>query len=603
MYSVFFMVYRSSIEFTYFSYQDQIMNNKSYTLINIAGLTALFFVIIGLFFQPGEIDLITPSHSDGYLYLTMANDQWFPARWLSPRPLLYVYLHLIGLIHQLDIFFLLLTLPAFCFLTLLLSLVMKAGLSKQHLLPIAAFFFVSFGSPLFYPHFQLDVGGMLGACFAVLAINSALNAIKEKEGDSVYWWFMPIFFTLLSIESKPNYSFLLLSLAFIGALLVRGYRSKGIFVGVLSVICWVFIKDKLLGSPFLVSSETVSPYAVIIDPVKNIQALGFYIKNSFTTPLVWVCLLASIILLAHREWKLFSLFVILTLSASMPMALLVNRLWDTYAWYSTVIIGVLIMVAVSRLLDTINKKLNTFNKVLAITALFLISIGLMAHAFTQSHTMNWTLTNQHYNRNLMSALNRINTQGERKILLVGIHGPYHPLRNSVFMRQAFPNLGNFKVLLRKDELFWNDNIKKTKGIYLEEVNWADYSAIYSFDNDGRTVTRLTPDEIAKMPNDLRIVFLYCDQNIDMKSHDATQVAQIIECLNNNNEYDAAISIGTSVGDIGKNQPWLYYHLAKSFQMKGSPITADELLNKALKLEPKNPLFLNALSKNKAEKNK
>lgn len=580
------------------------MNKKNYSLAAVGGLAALFFTLIGLFAQPGEIDLITPAHSDWYLYTTIADSRWQLDSWLAPRPLLMAFLHFIGLIHQPEIFFFLLAMPAFCFVTLLPHFVIREKLCQSHVLPLVGFFLVAFGSPMFYPHFQLDFGGMLSGCFAVLAISFGCKAIKEVDSGAVYWWFFPIFFTMLSVETKPNYSFLLLSLTFCGALFIRGSRTKWLFIGVLLVLCWVFVKDKFLGSTFLATSDAASPYAVVLSPMKNIEMLMFYMKSAFTVPLALVTLVACITLLVRREWKLFSLFMVLVISASMPMALLVNRPWDTYAWYSTVVVGVLIMVAMSRLLVVISENKLLRVKVLITITLMSMFIGLAAHASTRHTAVEWTLTNQHYNRNVMTSLELINGLGGPKILLTGIQGPYHPLKNTKFVERFFPGLGKFDVLLRKKEREWNEmSDMQTNGIYLDEVNWSVYSNIYHFDKNGKYSKKLSSLEVGKMSYEQQVGFLYCNynnNNTDIKFQDPTQVAKLIECLNNNHEFDAAVVIGTSSSELGNMQPWIYYHLAKSFQARGDFAEAVKLLSKALEVEANNPVFLAALAENTAQ---
>lgn len=577
------------------------MIQKTYSLPIVSAIAVIVFIVVAMFFQPGEIDLISPQHSDFFRYFMLSESRWLPANWLAPRPLMLAYLKIAGIFHRPEILFILLALPAMCFVALLAYFVTRSGLAQGGILPLVAFYLVTFGSPFFYPTFQYDYGGMLSGFFAVLAVSFGLKAVRESEGVSAYWWFMPILFSMLSVESKPTYSFLLLSLAFCGAVFVRGNRPKGLFIGVLIVLCWVFIKDKLLGSPFVASSDAASPYAVVIDPIRNIHVLVFYMKNAFTAPLVWSTLLASATLLVYREWKLLSLFVVLAISASMPMALLVNRQWDTYAWYSTVIIGVLIMISFGRLLTTINGSQNIKNKALAASALFLISISLIAHVCTRHPAVEWTLANQQYNRNVLSALNLLSASGDGKILFAGIQGPYHPLKNSAFVERVFPKVGKFDVLLRKNELEWNEmSHEQTNGIYLDNVKWADYSTIYVFDENGYVVAKRHADEIIGMSLYKRDLFLYCGKLNKTNFSDPTHVAKAIECLNNNQEYGGSIALGEIAVDLGEKQPWVYFHLAKSHQAVGDTRRASDLLNRALKIEPGNSLFLSTLTENQSK---
>jgi hypothetical protein len=581
------------------------MSQKTYSLPIISAITLVVFIVVVILFQPGELDLISPQHSDYYRYFMASESRWLPTHWLAPRPLSLAYVKIAGIFHRPDILFMLLSLPAMCFIVSLAYVTIKSGLIQGRMLPLVAFYFVSFGSPFFYLIFQFDFGGMLSGFFAVLAISFGLKVVKEKNDSSAYWWSMPMLFTMLSIESKPTYSFSLLLLAFIGSVLIKGYKSKAMFLGVLFILGWVFIKDKLLGSPFVASSSTVSPYAVVINPIKNIQVLAFYMKNAFTLPLFCITLLASMVLLFYRKWKLLGVFVVLAISASIPMALLVNRQWDTYAWYSTVIIGVLIMVAVSHLLVEIDEGRNIKNKALATITLLLISIGLVTHALSQHNTVEWTLSNQHYNRNVLSALNLIsNGVGEQKILIAGIQWPYNPFKNTEFINRVFPKIGKFDVLLRKNERVWNEmSHEQTNGIYLDKVNWSDYSTIYIFDKMGHIVAKQTTDNIKSMPQYKQSLLLYCEQLNENGSSDPTSIAKAIECLNNNEEYNDSIALGKIVFDLGEKQPLIYFYLAKSYQATGDTQKAIDLLNKALKLEPGNILFLSTLTENQSKINK
>ncbi len=578
------------------------MIQKTYSLFMISVVTAIVFILIATLFQPGEFDIVTPQHSDYYRYFMISESRWQPTNWLLPRPLMLVYLKVAGIFHSPEVLFVLLALPALCFVALLANLMVRNGLVQSGSLPLVAFFLVSFGSPFFYPTFQYDYGGMLSGFFAVLAVGFGLKSLKGMGDSFAYCWLMPMLFTLLSVESKPTYSLSLLSLAFIGAVFIKGSKSKTMFLGVLFILGWVFVKDKLLGSPFVASSNADSPYAVIINPIKNIQVLAFYVKNSFTGALFWVALLASITLLVYHEWKLWGLFVVVILSASMPMALLVNRQWDSYAWYSTVIVGVLIMVSVDRLWITINNSPRIKNKILSASGLSLILLGLIAHICTHHSAVEWTLANQQYNRNVLSALSLIQGSGEKKILLAGIHGPYHPLKNTAFVTRVFPNVGKFDVLLKKNERVWNDmSYEQTNGIYPDKINWADYSMVYLFDELGRMVTKRWPvDEIAAMSQHERDILFYCGQLNKNNSSDPTTIGKAIACLNNSGEYGDAIVLGASIVDLGEKQPWIYFHLAKSYQALGDIQKAGDLLNKALKLEPGNSLFLSTLNENKAK---
>ena len=562
----------------------------------VCGLTILFFILIELFFKVGYIDLVTPSHSDLYRYLLVSESKWLPANFLTPRPLSLAYVKIAGLTHQPWLFFYLLALPALCFVALLAYSVAGWGVSRQGILPLAALFFVCFGSPFFYPLFQYDFGGMLGGMFAVLAISTGLKSIKENGDGSKLWWFAPIALTLLSVESKPTYSILILAIAFISAIFFKSNRSRLLFAAVFMVLTYVYLKDKLLGSAFLAQSDTASPYAVVLDPIKNAQTLMFYIQNTFTAALVWTTVLASTTLLIYRKWKLLSLLAVLAVSASIPMAFLVNRTWDIYAWYSTVIIGLIIMLAVSHLVISINEGQNVKNRALAFVAIVSIIVGLIIHALSQHTALEWTVSNQQYNRNILTALETINGTNERRILLAGIQGPYHPLRNTAFVERSFAKIGKFDVLLKNNERAWNGmSSAQSNGIYTEKIDWTKYSLIYVFNEKGGIATKRTNKEVISMTPYNRDLLFYCGISDINKNSAPLAVTKAIVCLNNNEEYAHSIALSGVIGIEKIPQPWYYYHLAKAYEAVGNNKMASDLLSNAIKFEPDNPLFLATLT--------
>ncbi len=613
-------------------------NNKRYTLAIIGGLTILFFLFIGSFFQPGEIDLTTPTHSDLYRYYMVSDNRWLLSTWLTPRPLSLAYLKIAGLLHNPTLFFLWVALPAFLFLMVLPYLLIEMGLLQPEILPLAAFLFVSFGSPLFYRQFQLDFGGMLSGVFAVFAVRFGYEAIKginkndlmpiqttssstgnmglvhntemqfaqkgrHEQKHTFYYLIAALFFSLLSVETKPTYSVLLLALAGIAALFVRGSRSKWLLIGTLFVLVWVFVKDKLLSSPFLASSEASSPYAVIINPMKNIEALSFYMKNAFTIPLGWVVLLASIVFLINHKWKLLVFILILAISASIPMALIPNHHWSSYAWYTTVILGLLVMIAVSQLLNIFNKSHDVKKRVLAAIGLGMIIVGLIFHALSQPSFNEFTLADQRYNRNLTVSLSLINNSGGSKILLAGLHGPYHPVQNTAFVERVFPNVGKFDVLLRKRERAWNEMAhEKTNGIYLDEVNWNNYSKIFIFDEKGCLCASRSSDEIARLPRYQQNLLFY-SPSLDITRITTPQtIVEAIRCLNDNEEYADSIALVSAQGNMEEKAD-IYFYLAKAYQATGDLKTAGGFFEKALHLEPGNTVYATSLKENDLIKNK
>lgn len=564
-------------------------SSYSYSIFNIFLLSIILFLMIGSLFQPGELNLFSPTHSDLYRYFVVSQNQWIPANWLMPRPLSGAYVKVVGFLGQPNALFVMIAIPAFIFMSLVAWLLIDVELVHKGTLPIIAFFLVALGSPMFYPHFQLDFGGMLGGIFAVLAVHSGLKSVQDDGKYLKYWWLLPLFFTMFSVESKPNYSFALLFLAFVAAIVVDGKRSKWLFAGILTVLVWVYIKDKfIIGSPYIAAASADSPYAVVIDPWRNIKLLWFYIRNSFTPSLIVTVVAACIALLVGRQFRLLSILLGLAIATSIPMALLVNRPWDTYAWYSTVILAAIVMVAFSRLILNIKTGVETKMTVFSAVLLLIMTISMVTHALSRHTAIEWTLGNQRYNANVLSTLDLIKTDGIQKILLAGLQGPYHPLKNSKYIEQVFPEIKRFDVLLRKSERVWNDmSNEQYNGIYLSDATLNIYSKIYVFNSSGRLAAKLSADEVSNLENHQQTLLFLCGK-IDVI--DPTEYALAIECLNANEEYLSSIDLGRRAVDFGNIQPWIYFHLAKAYQASNDRSKATELLDKALSIEPDNRAF-------------
>jgi hypothetical protein len=556
-------------------------------------LIIIHFILITMLFRPGELDIFTPSHSDLYRYFVISQERWGPGNWLYPRPLMLAYLKLAGLFGKPEALFFIIAAPSVIFVTLVIWTVKKIGLIEYRLVPIFTFSFVVFGSPLFYPHFQYDYGGMLGGIFATMAVVSGWISINNKSKQSEFWWFSPVFLTMLSVESKPNYSFLLLFLALISTVITKSSRSKWLATGVASVLIWVFLKDKIIGSPFVSFNGADSPYSVIINPWLNIQALWFYVKNSFTLPLLFSILAAGATLILAGRIKLLFILLALSVVASMSMALIPNRLWDTYAWYSTVVLGVLVMIASSQVMNDIKQNISLANKLRSIMMLLVIMLGLFAHALIRHPAIEWAITNQHYNANIQSDLKKIKADGKDKILLAGIQGPYHPLKNTKYIHSVYPGLSNFDVLLRRSEAAWNQmSHEQSNGIYLSEARIYDYSKIYLFGSDGRQNSVFSLDEVVKLNKmELHLILLCGRYNFN----DPTNYAKAIECLNDNEEYENSIKLGREAVNFGDIQPWIYFHLAKAYMATGDNQNSIKLLIQALTKDSDNEIFKKTLS--------
>jgi hypothetical protein len=570
------------------------MKSRNSAVVIVLATTIAVFLLVMILFRPGGLDLTTPYHSDLYRYYIISESRWLPENWLMPRPLMVVYLKIAGIFHQPGTLFILLALPSIVFVALLAYFVNRNGLSSG-ILPIVALGFVSFGSPFFYPIFQYDYGGMLGGVFAVIAASYAVKMAASNDNAGLQTGVIALIFVGCSIESKPNYSVLLLAFSVVLAFFYRNARSKFFSLGVFVVLIFVFLKDKFFGSPFVAASGANSPYAVVVNPAVNFALLLRYISSAFTIPLAFSVALASIVLLLNREWKVLAAILLCAVSASVPMSLLANRPWFEYAWYTTAIFGLVVMMATSRLVSFARGGSERKNR-MAIIFLVLLFVGVIAHSFVRSPATDWTFSNQKYNRNIISSLHAINQQSNERVLLAGVQGPYHPLKNTAFVKEIFPNLGDGDVLLKKSERAWNDmSHEQTNGVYLGSVNYSGYKRIYAFDEAGRIGGVFSPDEVSMMPIYRQKIMFFCYFYAPLDVLESADSLRIMECLNRNDEYEDSINFGSTVIASGEQQPWIYYHLAKAYQATGNNVLAVAMLQKAVHVEPQNSVFTGMLS--------
>ena len=564
------------------------MTGRQKTLAVSVCFGLISFLIITSLLQPGILDLITPTHSDFYRYFLMSQERWLPGSWLQPRPLMLAYLKVVGIFNQSYLVYLLLAVPALLFVSLIPYVTNRLGITKTDPMPAFVFFTAVFGSPYFYQIYQYDFGGMLSGLFAVLAIFFGVLTLKNNPANIRYLVFALVF-CLASVETKPTYSLALLFLAFVGVVFRKDRASVLLFGGALLILLWTFIKDKIFGSPFVASADALSPYAVVISPIQNLQVLAFYFYHAFTVPLAFAAVVSLIALLICKEWQLAIISLLLCLVASAPMALLVNRQWESYAWYSTIVVALLIMFASDRLLALLRKSARTQTRVIATFLLLALLVSVVLHAVTRHPSVEWTLENQSYNRNVLRTLSMIEpATGDRKVLIVGVKGPYHPLKNTAFVQRQYPNLGKFDVLLRRSEEEWNRmSYEQTNGVYLDNLNLDQYSTVILVNAEGAISRRIPVSELHESsPSDVDVI-LVCGATA---KQDATAVARTIECLNEAGEFKRAIEFGQNYLALGDTQPWLYYHLSKSYLNFRDPESALSMAAKALAIEPKNETF-------------
>lgn len=559
-------------------------------------ITVLAWIVVSLFIKPGYFDPITPSHSDLFRYVMISQEVWGPNSWVFPRPLMIAYLKIIGITNNQPLFFLLLTLPAVLFVSTLLVTVESLIQRQLTLLSMVAYFAIVFGSPLFLAIAQYDFGGSLAGILTCLSI--VIFKRLDTQSPEKFWLnlVLPVVLFWVSIETKPTFAISMLG-AITALVVVQKFSRKSIYLLLvaLSVVAAVFIKDALLGSKFIQLGNGSDVYTVGIDPVKNISLLAFYIRAGFPDVLLTGLVIVGVILALTGNKTALMAIVFVAIGAAVPMALLINRQWDIYGWYPQVVLALSFAIAIS-LIQEKNRVTTVRSKALMlIIPGLLIICSAMLYSFKESNTTTWTVSNQKYAGNILLSMSSLDFSPGRKYFFANISGPYHPFKNTRYIKSTNMPMTDFDVLIRESERAWNDmSHEQTNGVYISSLDVNEYDTYYVFDSDGRIKQELDQTEIQKLSR-LQIEALFlCGVSAKSKL-DALSISKTIECFNKEGMYDSSIAFFESGQPLNEEFSWLYYHYAQALHYKGKNNEAMESIKKAINAEPNNAVFLKFLS--------
>lgn len=560
-------------------------------LQTVIAVVAAFF-ITSLLFTPGYVDLTAPAHSDLYRYFLIAEAPWTASTWLTPRPLMVAYLKIAGVLHTPGSLYILLALPSIAFVTMLALIGRRLSAVPLSTVSIFLFGVAVFGMPHFVPMFQYDYGGMLSGFLAAMAVYLVLPRTDQATSPRMWAWAMVLVWA--SLETKPTYGLALFGLSAAAAVLIRSRTYLLATVGVALILAAVFVKDVLLGSGFIQSASTNNVYSVVIDIPRNVHALWFYMKNAFTPTLLAAVVICALPLLITRRWKLGLFIVVAAVGGSAPMALLVNRQWDIYAWFSSVIFAMTILMG-SAVLIHHGARTSVLRHVVGYVVLAIAAALVLVNAGSRSAAAEWASNNQIYNRHILDTLSAVGAQGEGRILFAGSKGPYQPLRNTEFVKRVYPSLYSFDVLARKDELPWNKMASRefVNAVYLSELNLATYDRVYVLSDKGHLAGVYSAASLLEMPQYERNRILLCSEDATSNMvANASQLLKALECLVTAEEYLDAVTLGESHRGLTENQPWIFFQVAKAYGGSGRNDMARQAIDHALTLEPENQVFKN-----------
>lgn len=571
---------------------DTRMDNPLPSVLRTVLIIIAAFFLTSLLFKPGYVDLTAPAHSDLYRYFLIAEAPWVASTWLTPRPLMIAYLKLAGVFHSPASLYVLLALPSMAFIVMLALVGSRISTVPISGLSIFLFGVTAFGMPYFFPMFQYDYGGMLSGFLAASAVYLVLPRADRPVAGKMWAWAMLLVWA--SLETKPTYGLALLGVSAVATLLTRRRTYLLATLGVAFILGAVFVKDVLLGSIFIQSASTNNAYSVVIDIPRNIQALGFYVKNALTFPMQLAIAICVLAMLATRQWKLLLFIVVAAVGSSAPMALLVNRLWDIYAWFSTAIFAMLILLG-SAILQQQAARARAGGAVMAYLLIAAVSGLLLFSAGSGSAAAEWASNNQRYNRHMLDMLSALEPQSSGRIIFAGARGPYHPLRNTKYIKRVFPAIYSFDILARKSEMSWNKMAahELVNAVYSSELNLRGYSRVYVLSETGSLAGVYNPADLLAMPPGERSRILLCSEAAGSRVvSNETQLLKALDCLVSAEEFMDAIALGEEYAGLAHAQPWIFFQLAKAYSGVGSKDLALAAINRALAIEPKNSIFEN-----------
>jgi hypothetical protein len=360
----------------------------------------------------------------------------------------------------------------------------------------------------------LDVGGTLAGTFTVISL-SALHKSQRNKFESKKLILMSLVFFLFAIETKPLFTILSVSIYIAVGIKFRNKRSIYLAGASLLISILIFLSDKIRGSVWVQSSNSDSPYAVIIDPFENVKLILFYIAKSMNWPLFLITILSILTLMLYRSWNVLMFFALAIPASLGSLSLLVNRPWEMYAWYPRMFFAALNLIAFetfTRKFSDSEFKTRVFIKIVIFQIVLLSAVADVNVGSTQNSWFRYVYS---YNSNILESLKEI--PGAERALIVGVNGPYHPFKNTNYINLNYPNLRNIKVLLKKSEKAWNDiSPQQSNGIYFEELIYSDYTIIYLTNKTGNYIGAIDPKTIRNYKVSLQEDILQCVENFRIK---------------------------------------------------------------------------------------
>jgi hypothetical protein len=480
---------------------------KLFSYLKNIGIACVTFVIVSRLINPIRFDFFTPNHTDIYHYFVFSKTELAWSFISEPRPLSILFIHLIGFTNSFNFFLILLSIPAFLFVVISFIVFSNAtNLQHNSWLSFIFYCFV-FSSTYFVQVMQLDFGGMLAGFFAVIAIWCFMEASRNEHAALLL--FLSCISTVISTGFKPNFPVLVLLVQLIFVIKTKSYTQFLTFAINSVCVLGIYLFDKVNESPFL-AVDVKSPYYVAFQPFENFRLIGFYTFRALTPLLILFLLLLVLNLMRLRKFGILLFFAAIIPATSFPISLLINRPWEMYSWYSLIPTGLFLVLALDITITSMEKGFKL--KVQYAVLIYCLVAGTVLFSQYRESVAEraWFHYVQDYNQALNLSLLSINNLNSQRILLAGVTGPYHQLKNTEFSKRIYPNLGDFEVILRVAERPWNDmSTRQTNGVYFDEIEFSEFSKIYVFTTKGTLAGVLEFQQIVGLSSQQFKSILFC----------------------------------------------------------------------------------------------
>lgn len=540
------------------------------------------FMLGRLLVFPGFVDFTSPSHDDLYRYFLVSQTRWDVSAWLSPRPLMLLFLHVLGgIVKTSNGLWIILSLSSVFFIAALVEFIRHFFIEKIHLLNILLYTAFIFALPSSWEIHQLDYGGMLSGVLCIVGLSIFIFGLRSKVQADASLFVLPFFIYWAAIETKPTFSALVFAISVLFFVFRREAISAIASCGIFLISILVFLKDKYLGSPF-VGADGAGVYEVKINLADNFSALAVYLAASIPYFLLPGLLLVYGICLFNKKTRWIGLLApLLALTAIAPMVLIPNRVLTLYSWYSSIFFLLpLLVLSVHR-----GDNSSSAVKRVAFIGVAALIAGQYLFAANSKPLSSYFYTTSNYNQNVVKSLDVLRSNAPlmngNRILISGVQGPFHAFRQQPFVSDRSGIVG-YSLMLRNSEHSWNASARHLgSSVSLDKFNIDAFNSFVVYGPDGRIKYILTKEELTRVPVAWREAVVFCSARISYQEISSPDIDEVMACFDHSGEYMAAIRLGNSLGVAEKLGPFGLYHLGNALIKTGDHALARRYLELAL----------------------